>query len=368
MSRRKRVLFLAISLAGIWLAIEVTARLTLTGPPTGDKSLESEWDWARIRLAAGAATGQGDFLYDPLLGWRLKPDLRSSALTTNSEGIRDDREIPLDPAPGERRIALVGDSFTFGHGNADHETFGWFLQQSLGARATVLNFGVPSYGTDQAVLLFEERARRFHPQVVVLGVFLQDYQRNLLSFRDYAKPRFVPEDGPPPGLRLTNVPIVAPEALYEEYRSGRRQVGGGVRSWAWGAAARGLNKLSLARINEGAEGFVVLSGLLARFRESARQAGAEPVCLVLPNGEAVYDPASRWCELERLVLARAEKLGLRRFSMTPAFRVFAAGVKPDEERIFQTRTGSGHLTAAANRVVAREIERYLREAGLLRLP
>src|SRR5581483_5343294 len=127
-----------------------------------------------------------------------------------AEGIRDARELPLEPRAGERRIALVGDSFTFGEGNADDETFGAALESALAGQATVLNFGVASYGTDQALLTFERRAAKFHPRVAVLGFFLHDYQRNTLSFRDYAKPLFELDGA---GLRLTHVPVPAPEAL-----------------------------------------------------------------------------------------------------------------------------------------------------------
>jgi hypothetical protein len=362
--RSRRVAFLALSLAALLLAFEIALRLALALPPTGDKSLEGEWEWARSRLALGRARApDDDFAFDPVLGWRLEPNLRTPTLRTNGAGIRDDREIPLAPRPGERRIALMGDSFTFGHDVLDHETFGWFLEESIGERATVLNFGVPSYGTDQALLMFEERARRFRPAVAVLGFFLQDYQRNILWFRDFAKPMFVPE-GPAPGLRLVNVPVISPEALYEEYASGRRRIGGGRRSYALGLVARALYRLSLARVREGAPAFVVLAGIMARFQASARDAGAEPVWLVLPNDDAVYDPGSRWATLEELTVRRARALGLRCLSMTPALRAFAKA-EPGAERIFQTRTGSGHYTPEANRVVARELERFLGEAGLL---
>jgi hypothetical protein len=363
MSRRRRRLFLALTVLLVVFLTEVSVRATyvLAGkmPPTADRSLELEWEWAKFHLKTGRAVEPGDFVFDARLGWRLGPNVKTPRLTTNAQGIRDDREIALDPGPGERRIALVGDSFTFGDGNADHETFGWYLQESLGARATVLNFGVPSYGTDQAVLMFEEQAIRFKPRVVVLGFFLQDYQRNVLTFRDYAKPMFVLDGA---GLRVTNVPIIPPETLYDEYVTGQRRIGG-VTCWTLGAAARAWEKLSVGLIRERAPTFVVLARLMERFQKAVKDAGAEPIWMILPNDDSVYDEGSRWHSLEGLVLAHAGQIGLRSFSVTPALRAFAAASPANE--IFQTRSGSGHLRPDANRVVARELERVLREASLV---
>jgi hypothetical protein len=251
---------------------------------------------------------------------------------------------------------LVGDSFTFGHGNPDGETYAAFLQEALGSSANVLNFGVPSYGADQALLMFEERARSYEPRVVVLGFFLHDYVRNLVAFREGDKPLFVPEGQD--DLRLANVPLRSPEEIYRQYASRERVVGEGVHVWAWGAFARSVRKLDEAWFREGASGLDLLRRLMIRFQRKVRASGAEPVWLVLPNDDDVYTPSSHWAKLDRLVVSEAERLGLRVVTATPALR--AAVAEAPGAPIFQTRTGSGHFTARANRIVASELAEALR--------
>jgi len=81
--------------------------------------------------------------------------------------------------PGERRIACLGDSFTFGWGVEDDETWPRQLQGLLdgrpgGERWSVMNFGVPGYNTWNELRTYERVVRAHRPDVVVLGFFLND--------------------------------------------------------------------------------------------------------------------------------------------------------------------------------------------------
>src|SRR5579871_3287738 len=115
-SRRRIFVCLALLLAIAIVEGGVRAAFFLRGqlPPSGDPSLELEWQWAQNHLQAGTAVLPGEFDFDPTLGWRLRPGTHGKGVTTNQEGIRDEREIARTPAQGELRVALVGDSFTFG--------------------------------------------------------------------------------------------------------------------------------------------------------------------------------------------------------------------------------------------------------------
>jgi lysophospholipase L1-like esterase len=97
---------------------------------------------------------------------------------TNAFGMRD-REVPERAAPGTLRIAAVGDSITFGWGVPAAETFPEVLERELGAagvadRVEVLNFGVGNYNTADELALLRLRVLEFHPDVVLLGVYLND--------------------------------------------------------------------------------------------------------------------------------------------------------------------------------------------------
>src|SRR5262245_9118016 len=146
MTGRRRLLFSLVTAAAVLGVAEAAARVVFLArgdvPPTADESLEHEWKGARKHLAAGKALLESDLEHDPALGWRLKPGIRTERLKTNSAGMRGEREFAPEPGPGERRIVLVGDSYTFGQGNADEETFAAYLQAALGERTSVLNLGV----------------------------------------------------------------------------------------------------------------------------------------------------------------------------------------------------------------------------------
>jgi hypothetical protein len=108
---------------------------------------------------------------------------------------------PLGSAP-PRIIAAFGDSFTYGDEVEADQSWPFFLEEAL-PDTQVLNFGVPSYGLDQAFMRYRLEAGKLEAGVVIMGFVLDDARRNTSSFRPFvnretsvplAKPRFVLED------------------------------------------------------------------------------------------------------------------------------------------------------------------------------
>ena len=120
----------------------------------------------------------------------------------NTHGMRD-RERTLEKPPETFRIAFLGDSYVEAKQVELEDTVGAVLERglancpTLGARKVeVLNFGVSGYGTTQQLLMFEERARHFLPDLVVLGFFTgNDVRNNSLELQGPSKPHFVERDG-----------------------------------------------------------------------------------------------------------------------------------------------------------------------------
>lgn len=179
----------------------------------------------RIReLLARVADGATFLAYDPELGWAPRRGARSAngLYAVETGGIRRDADVALEPPPGVLRVALLGDSFTFGDEAPLDETWGAYLERGLVARgvpAEVLNFGVNAYGIDQAYLRWKRDGRRYAPQVVILGFQPENALRNLNVFRalyfagsevPLSKPRFVVRGGE---LELVNVPTLSPREL-----------------------------------------------------------------------------------------------------------------------------------------------------------
>lgn len=148
--------------------------------------------------------------YSATTGWVPLPNYRSDAhapfvFTTNSEGLRATREYP-DKAPlGTYRIAMFGDSCTFGQEVHDGETVPDYLEQSI-PRCEVLNFGVPAYGFGQAALRLEAEGFAKHPDHVVFLVLVPwMHRRDIWTLHHHPKPWFdIASDG---DLLVRNTPV-----------------------------------------------------------------------------------------------------------------------------------------------------------------
>lgn len=201
------------------LLLEGFFRLAFLFPPIAERMLANEsYSWRRLWVSRHR--GQPALLdsfdrYDPTKGWITKPDLRDvrlpgdKILNTNSTGQRGTRDFAFEKTPGVPRIVVLGDSFTFGEEASDDETYCALLARAR-PQIDVINLGVHGYAHDQMLIHLRETGVRFHPDVVLLGFVQVDMDRNLLDFRDFAKPRFECEYG---RLRLEGSPVPTPEEV-----------------------------------------------------------------------------------------------------------------------------------------------------------
>ncbi len=165
--------------------------------------------WQRSQIEHSDRMEPGLLRYDPLLGWSLTPGWEGEhrhhdfrvRYRINDDGFRG----PAGPAPQET-VTLLGDSFTFGLGVNEGETFADRLNADH-PRPRFFNRGVPGYSTDQERLLLDElpaELRRRVLLVVYLGNDLIDNLRTYPLQADQAKPRFVLRNG---RLRLEGIPV-----------------------------------------------------------------------------------------------------------------------------------------------------------------
>jgi len=119
-----------------------------------------------------------------LIIFELKPGLnikfQSVPLRTNSFGLRGP-EVEVRKPAGVYRIALLGDSFAFGWGVEEHNSFARVVERELNRmlagskRVELMNFAVPGYSTFQEVALFEEKGLKFDPDAVLVYVIENDF-------------------------------------------------------------------------------------------------------------------------------------------------------------------------------------------------
>jgi lysophospholipase L1-like esterase len=134
----------------------------------------------------GASTG-GMFEFDPLLCWRLKPNLRGiwwdfTPVTTNTQHLRMDRDIG---AKKGTRIVVLGDSVTFGYRvpvardrqqptqfDAAEKTYAALLEAALhekfpGREIEVLPLACPGYTSGQGLAWLKRDIAPLAPDIVV---------------------------------------------------------------------------------------------------------------------------------------------------------------------------------------------------------
>lgn len=150
--------------------------------------------------------------YDGVLGWKMKPsvngkvdlvDVENIPVRSNSAGFWDD-EFMRQKQLHSTRIAFLGDSFTWGMGVREEERFS-NLFMAANPEWESLNFGIPGYGTDQSLLVWQHIARRYQPDVVVLTVNQNDYLDNMYLVRYGRRKPYFELKGET--LELRNVPV-----------------------------------------------------------------------------------------------------------------------------------------------------------------
>ncbi len=100
---------------------------------------------------------------------------KGAVVRINASGFRGEELVT--PAPGQPRIVLIGDSFTFGNGCPEDGTLAVALAAELAARgkaAQVLNCGIPGYNADNVAALLRARVLPLAPAEVIWVMVAND--------------------------------------------------------------------------------------------------------------------------------------------------------------------------------------------------
>jgi hypothetical protein len=145
------------------------------------------WALLPLVLVAGAELAARYFVPLDVLVYRdsLNPNLRFELLP-GAEGVKNDArvkisrqglrgdEVPVEKAPGEFRIAVVGDHASFGIGVEQEDIYAERLKSLVpspaGGPVTVVNLSMYHYGTEQKIEFLRLRAPEFQPDFLVMQV------------------------------------------------------------------------------------------------------------------------------------------------------------------------------------------------------
>jgi len=206
----KKIAFSVMLILGLWIVFEVLAFVGLRGlywkdrekhklapVGTGEFLLPTQVQVLRDTLA-----GEHRFLkFHPELGWEPEPGARTELAHLNALGARSTHEHAPNPKPGKLRLAAFGDSFTFCADSADADCWSARLEDLCDTE--VLNFGVPGYAPDQALLRFRDKSPLFKADVYLLGIMNENILRVVNQYR-------------PALYRVTSVPLTKPRFVLDE--------------------------------------------------------------------------------------------------------------------------------------------------------
>lgn len=355
MTRRRKYLFFAIYLAFLVVLIEGAARVAFRVPALSSRLQVSDglgWrrQWITRHQDAGVEFRFTFDEYDSTLGWKTRPNIRAmpvydhKILNTNSQGFRGTRDFVVAKDSGKVRILLLGDSFTFGETVSDSESYASRLQELL-PRAEIMNFGVHGYAHDQMLLLFKDRGVAYKPDIVMLGFVSDDMSRNTVDFRDYAKPRFVIDDGK---LQLegTPVPPIEHTLRWDWTRPRVVDLASAIR---YDVTTREEHVREKEQITE-----AILSEMV-RVTDSIK---AIPMFVYLPIGKEIAVGRDSTSDEKWFVRFCHEHRTVKCLSALPQF-----AQEMSKGATFKTR---GHWDAAGHAVVAQAIARYLTDSGDVR--
>jgi hypothetical protein len=181
----------------IWEGILITLIATLTGFAVVEAAFRFATglpvatfkDWRAERIEQRTLGARA--IYDPTLGWTLKPGYRSEGYNTIALGIRRNFDEDDVRTGG---ILAVGDSFTDGWDDVDDDgTWPAHLEGMLSI--PVVNGGVGGYGTDQIVMRAEQLLAVVRPKTLIVGFLDEDIFRSGHSSFGASKPYFTLDNG-----------------------------------------------------------------------------------------------------------------------------------------------------------------------------
>ncbi len=338
-------MFLAVLVSELLLRFAFTQPFLLSRLDASEAA--NYYRWVAMRRNKQAFT-YGFDAYSPELGWLSKANLRDfpafdrKTVSTNKDGLRGTNDFAADPDP-RPRVLFLGDSFTFGDEVSDDETFCHYLQQ-MRPDLEIVNMGVHGYGHDQMLLLYRELGRRYKPDYVFLGYLTIDRCRNIVTFRDYAKPKFEVVEN---DLLLKNSPVASPEALLSQSWSRSRLVDF-VSVLRWNYLIRS------GRVNALEE--ETTTPILRELGKEIRASGARPVFFFLPGH---WHPSSDQEISEETYLRELCE------SLPEPIDYFSARPLEETEAVRKAKAATkSHWDPLGNRIVAENIERHLHQVGL----
>lgn len=222
----------------------------------------------------------------PGAGWKKTAEY-TSWIEINSKGLRG-AEIDYPKPPGEQRILVVGDSFTFAEQVNQDETFTQRLEDRLnagGGQYRVLNAGSNGWATANQAIYLAKEGVRFKPDLVIVALYLgndvSDNYRRVATVSDA-----VAADLKLRGADSFEGPrrILRRSELYTVFESG---VLAKLPIWQDDGGNYSSDRKPPTTQEQADEAWAITGRLLDRMRDVSESQGARFMVMVVPSATAV---------------------------------------------------------------------------------
>ena len=149
--------------------------------------IAAESAYLHLRFSQLSLDSGGDiFDKDPVLGFKLKPSTTERHWSSDYDALyridANGRRETRRHQAAEKTIHVFGDSFTFGFGVSNGETWPDILSETLTPPINVVNYAVTGYGLDQMYLSLEQNLDQIDEgDIVLFTPISNDLQRNLIA-------------------------------------------------------------------------------------------------------------------------------------------------------------------------------------------
>jgi hypothetical protein len=314
----------------------------------------------------------GDIPVPGQQGERRFPGVFSFRYTNNSLGWRGRREY-REAKQTDYRVLFLGDSFTYGLGVNDDQTFAAQVEKNLRAgrlSVEVMNAGCPGKGTDYALKCFQTVGRKFHPDLTVLGFFCNDFQDNArgeyYNIRSRGELEAKPLNCNRGGVKAVLDHVPAYNWLISWSQAANLVKQAGVQALINRGRQRGPDATQglVVSYDRGARGYATAANkpltriYVEQLKAAVQRAGGELMMCYIPISQEVleYRRTRTISADERAIQRLAADNGIMLWSLTP---LLAHSGQPIERLYYK----EGHWTAAAHAMAARDLSRLI-QSGL----
>jgi len=321
-----------------------------------------------------------------VVGAHSQPGKFDVSVSINGQRFRGTRDYTREPPPGVTRLAVLGDSFAFGWGVGDEETYPALLERALErllapGRYEVINAAFPGTCLGEKAAWYELGVKRFAPGLVVLTALGDDVDGDLywrafsLDASGRAQPAPAwgrgPSDPSPRRVRSLFRRLPGYEWLIE-----RSQLFGLVRdavarvvapertaSTEWSAASAEQRRLFTE------QGLPLLQAELRWLAERVAASGGTLAVVFLPFRESVYPEPGGWADDLRWrsqahVAALRESCAALGLPFKDATDDLQALARAESSVPLYHEGAETHPTPAGYRAIAESVAVWLTQTGL----